>query len=124
VTAPTPADLLRRAEEREEASWRQGSLFTDRVGRQWMEYHRGHPEVFRRLVEVARRYKALGIRRGMGFFFEILRHEHLMSDGDHCDAQGFALNNSYRSRYARAIEGACDDLRGYFRKRALRAPAE
>ena len=94
----------------------------DRVELAFLVYHPAHPWVFERLVEMARRYAAAGRRRGIGFFFEMLRHEVFMRGTQ--DTDGFKLNNNFRSRYARLIEEECSDLRGYFRKRRLRARIE
>lgn len=90
----------------------------DRVRRAFAEYHREHPWVAARLVSITTRYKKAGRRRGIGFFFEVLRHERLMESAD---SDGFKLNNNFRSRYARLIEREHPELRGFFRKRRLRA---
>ena len=37
------------------------------------------------------------------------------------DRDGFKLNNNFTSRYARLIEREHPELRGFFRKRRLRA---
>jgi len=89
----------------------------DRVQRAFVKWHAEHPEVCDKLIVFARRYHAAGIRRGVRYFFEVMRHEHVMSGRD---AQGFKLNNSFASRYARLIEREHDDLRGFFKKRQLR----
>lgn len=92
----------------------------DRVERAFLVYHARHPWVAARLLSIVRRYHEAGRRRGIGFFFEVLRHERLMNwnDGD-----GFKLNNNFRSRYARLLEREHVELRGFFRKRRLRASA-
>jgi len=113
------AELLRLQEAAVERRAAQRALPLDRVEQSFREYHAGHPWVYERLVETVRWYAGRGRKRGVGFFFEVLRHEMFM--GDTHDADGFKLNNNFRSRYARLIEDRCPDLRGYFRKRRLRA---
>jgi hypothetical protein len=90
----------------------------DRVELAFLAYHEAHPWVLARILSIVRRYHAVGRRRGMKFFFEALRHETLMASAD---ADGFKLNNNFTSRYARLIEREHPGLRGFFRKRRLRA---
>lgn len=112
----TMADRL-RAEEAAQAR-EPDQISMDRVERAFIEYHEAKPWVRDRIVAMVRRYASVGKRRGIGFFFEMLRHEVFMASED---ADGFKLNNNFRSRYARLIEFEHADLRGYFRKRRLRA---
>ena len=93
----------------------------DRIEREFNAYHAAHPWIIERIVSMVKRYKQVGRRRGIGFFFEVLRHERLIESGD---VDGFKLNNNYRSRYARLIEREHPSLRGFFRKRRLRGVIE
>jgi hypothetical protein len=116
--AVTLADNL-RAEEREvEADPETLKDRDDRVQRAFVVWHRDHPEVYEALLKFVRRYKDIGVRKGMRYFFEVMRHEHIMSGRD---AQGFKLNNNFCPRYARLIEREHEDLRGFFKKRRLKA---
>lgn len=107
-----------RDEERATEAGEQTELLIDRVGRAFAIYHSEKPWVMDRIVTMVRRYRDAGRRRGIGFFFEVLRHEVFMESRD---ADGFKLNNNFRSRYVRLIEERHPELSGYFRKRKLRA---
>lgn len=118
LPGPTLADHLRQHESDIEHEPDVLEQRDDRVGRAFAKYHKEHPEVYDKLVAFARRYRDAGVRRGMQYFIEVLRHEHLMATRD---AQGFKVNNDYAARYARLIERNNEDLRGFFRKRRLTA---
>jgi hypothetical protein len=55
----------------------------------------------------------------MKMLFEVVRWEHAL---DTSGSEGFRLNNSLTSRYARAIMAAHPDLDGLFETRVLRPP--
>jgi hypothetical protein len=117
-TKPTLADSLRESERAIEFEMDVLDDRMDRVGLAFAKFHAENPEVMERLVAMARKYREAGISRGIGYFFEVMRHERIMASRD---AQGFKLNNNFRSRYARLIERKCPDLVGFFRKRRLTA---
>lgn len=121
LTGDNLAGRLRDEEAEIEAHPSALAARDDRVERAFRVYHAAHPWVLARLVSMVRRYHGIGKRRGIGFFFEVLRHEYLM---DSTDGDGFKLNNNFRSRYARMIERDHPGLRGFFRKRRLRALSE
>jgi hypothetical protein len=81
------------------------------------KFHRGNPQVFNQLVDMAFEAKKLGKKKiGMKMLFEVCRWEHLVkTKGD-----DFALNNSYTSRYVRIIEEQYPALVGLFEKRRIR----
>jgi hypothetical protein len=118
LTGDTLAGRLRDEEAELEAHPSALESRDDRVERAFRVYHAAHHWVAARLLSIVRRYQAVGRRRGVKFFFEVLRHERLM---DSTDESGFKLNNNFSSRYAREIEREHPDLRGFFRKRRLRA---
>lgn len=85
--------------------------------RAFEEFDADHPEVYLRLVSLARKAKARGHKRiGIAMLFEVARWELTLesSDGE------FKLNNSYRAFYARAIMRNEPDLAGIFETRVQR----
>ena len=82
------------------------------------EFHAANPHVYDELVAMARRAKAAGHRViGIGMLWEVLRWNHLFSTAK--DAEGFKLNNDFRSRYAREILAREQDLADIFNLREL-----
>lgn len=80
-------------------------------------FHEANPQVYTRLVELARAWKKRrgGKKLGIGMLFEVLRWEVAMrTAGDQ-----FKLNNNYRSLYARLIMDREADLAGIFDTRRL-----
>lgn len=99
----------------------QRQLFGPSIDETFEQFHRAHPHVYQRLVEMARALKRAG-HRGYGIksLFEVLRYE---ADTQAVDgATGYKLNNNYTSRYARMIHTMEPDLNGFFRTRGLRTP--
>lgn len=92
---------------------------SERLDRAFEDHRTAHPEVYGRLLVLARHAKELGWRRiGIGFLWERMRFEF----GPHeRDAAGFACNNSLRSRYARALVRENPELEGLFEMRKLKA---
>lgn len=83
------------------------------------QFHEANPQVYARLVALARDLVRQGRRRvGIKMLFEVLRWHHLRTVGD---ADGFKLNNNYHSYYARLIMHQESDLGGVFELRALAA---
>jgi len=81
-------------------------------------FHHENPRVYERLTKLARQAKRAGRDRiGVSMLWEVLRWEYAMKTtaGD-----GFKLNNSYRSRYARLIMLQEKDLDGLFFVRELK----
>jgi hypothetical protein len=80
-------------------------------------YHAAHPQVYTVLVRLARQAKEAGeLRVGMKALFEVARWKLRVEARE----QGFALNNSFTSRYARYIAARCPDLATLFETRASR----
>lgn len=101
------------------ATWAEGrqlSLLPDPLESRFLAFHHANPNVYRELVAMARQWHAAGhTQAGIAMFFEVLRWQSgLRGDGD-----AFALNNSYRSRYARLIAANEPDLAGMFTLRTL-----
>lgn len=82
-------------------------------------FHRENPWVYSRLRDLALDMARRGHTRiGIGMLWEVLRWQVATStSGD----QGFRLNNSLRSRYARALAENERELADVFETRALRA---
>jgi hypothetical protein len=94
------------------------TLLGDPIDARFLEFHHAHPEVYRELVRLARRWKAAGHARiGMKMLFEVLRWERGLAGVR--DDRGFRLNNDFTSRYARLIQANEPDLVGFFETRAL-----
>jgi hypothetical protein len=88
-----------------------------RIDRAFAEFHAANPDVYRCLVSLARDLRARGHQRlGIGMLFEVVRWQRHMTT---VDADGFKLNNNYRSRYARLIMADEPDLAGAFELREL-----
>jgi hypothetical protein len=81
-------------------------------------FHEDNPDVYQRLVTLARKLKERGHARcGIKMLFEVLRWQHAMKTvGD-----DFKLNNNYHSRYARLIMEREPGLDGFFETRGLRS---
>ena len=91
----------------------------DDLDARFADFHTAHPEVFDELVELARQALATGADRlGIGMLWEVLRWEHTLHGVE--DRDGFKLNNSLRSRYARHIMASVPDLAEVFETRELR----
>lgn len=84
----------------------------------FQKFHRQNPEVYQRLLEMARELKDFGHKKiGIQMLFEVLRWETMMqTTGDK-----YKINNSYASRYARLIMDQEPDLEGIFEVRGLKS---
>jgi len=84
------------------------------------EFHAENPEVYRRLVEMARSLKKTGRERyGIASLFEALRwHIAMETKGD-----TFKCNNNFRAFYARLIMERESDLAGFFETREQKVAA-
>lgn len=82
-------------------------------------FHDEHPDVYEALVRLARQAKSAGRKRiGMKLLAEVVRWERITSGKDD---EGWKLNNSYVSRYARLIAEREPDLASLFEMRELRS---
>lgn len=89
------------------------------IDRRFQAFHAGNPGVYEALVRLAREARAQGLERvGIGLLWEVLRWELLHK---RVEADGYKLNNIYRSRYARLIMANEPDLAGVFEVRELRS---
>lgn len=85
----------------------------------FLYFHRHNPDVYIRLVELARKAKAAGkVKCGIGMLFEVARWDFWLTTEKQ---GGWKMNNSHRSRYARLIMQQEQDLRGFFQVRELRS---
>lgn len=90
----------------------------DPLEERFLEFHHANPGVYDALVALARRWKDAGFEKiGIATLFEVLRWERGLAGVR--DADGYKLNNSYRSRYARLIMANERDLLGFFDLRSL-----
>jgi len=82
------------------------------------DFHRRHPEVLAKLVELAREVKARGKRCGIRTLWEKMRWAfEIERDAD----DEFKLNDWYHAHYARLIMATHPELDGFFELRKLRA---
>lgn len=96
-------------------------LELDRIEIAFNEFHAEHPEVYRKLVTLAKEWLASGHGRlGIATLFERLRWEWHVSGLE--DADGYKLNNNYRALYARKIMEENRELDGLFNLRERRTP--
>lgn len=88
--------------------------------RAFLKFHAEHPEVYAKLVDLARQWKH---RRGrerisIGVLWEVTRWETALGDPE----ADYRLNNNYRPRYARLIMEQEPDLAGLFETRRMWVP--
>jgi hypothetical protein len=85
-------------------------------------FHQEHPHLYQRLVQLAEDWKEAGHHRcSIGMLWEVLRWQH----GTHSALRKrgtYALNNNYRSRYARMLIDDHPELAGMFETRELQSP--
>jgi hypothetical protein len=85
---------------------------------QFIRFHFDNPDVYRKLVDMARNLKLRGHETvGIGMLFEVIRWQTYMETIDM--NSDFKLNNNYRSRYARLIMDQEPYLAGMFNIREL-----
>jgi hypothetical protein len=78
-------------------------------------FHKQHPEIYKKLVELARVAKHFGKGTySINALFEQVRWFYLTKRD-----YPFKLNNNWRSLYARKIMATEKDLRGFFETRTL-----
>lgn len=99
----------------------QPSLFGPRgqgLEDKFWEFHAAHPEVYRKLRDLALQMRRRGVQQyGIAGLFEVLRWRETLRTRD---ADGFKLNNSLRSFYARLLMEKEPELKGFFEVRTLR----
>jgi hypothetical protein len=89
------------------------------IDEKFADYHRGHPEVYSKLVTLARQAKAAGFDHyGMKALIERLRW-HMTVERQ--STEPFKINNVFTRCYARAIMMCEPDLAGFFETRKLRS---
>lgn len=96
-------------------------LLVDRLQRDFEAFHHANPEVYDRLVKLARAYLEAGkTHEGIGHLWEIMRWQFWFETrrGEH---ELYRLNNNWRSRYARLIMEREPDLAQFFETRRLRS---
>ncbi len=104
------------------AAPRQLALLADPLDEQFTEFHHANPHVYGHILALAYRWKATGHDKcSMKRLFEVLRWEHGI---DTRSDDGFKLNNSFTSRYARLIHANERELNGFFNTRSLEADRE
>jgi hypothetical protein len=83
-------------------------------------YHEANPQVYRRLVAMARELRSRGVQRyGIAALWEVLRYQSLTTTDT--DGLPFKLSNNHRAYYARLIHQNEPDLDGFFTTRATRS---
>lgn len=90
----------------------------DRIQERFENFHKANPDVYTKLVALARQVKATGRSKyGIETLFSRLRwHFEIETTGDQ-----FKLNDHFTSRYARLIMEQEPDLKGFFNTRFLTA---
>ena len=91
-------------------------MLIDRLQVRFVKFDAEHPEVYKKLVELALSYHNRGVRRGIAHLWEVLRYTIWINHDE-----DFMLNNDFRSRYARLLMEREPLLRGYFETRRLRS---
>lgn len=92
---------------------------TRSIQERFEDFHARHPEVFAKLVELAREVKARGKRCGIRTLWEKMRWAfEIERDAD----DEFKLNDHYHSRYVRLIVDTLpDEFGGFFELRQLKS---
>lgn len=92
----------------------------DKLARQWRQSRQDHPEVFARIVEIARELQRRGhTHYSIDGIFHILRWETGLTTGD----LGLKVNNNHTAPAARDVMREHPDLAGFFRTRARKPRA-
>jgi hypothetical protein len=96
-------------------------FLVDRLQRDFESFHQANPEVYARLVALARAYLESGRpREGIGHLWEVMRWQ-LWLETRRGERDPYRLNNNWRSRYARLIMEREPDLAQFFETRRLRS---
>jgi hypothetical protein len=87
------------------------------IGEAWAAFHGRNPDVYHRLVQLARWASDQGKRASINLLFERLRWEYTFATfGDR-----YRVNNNFRALYAREIMKCEVDLAGFFELRIRRS---
>lgn len=93
------------------------------IQKRFEEFDRLNPQVYQKLVEIARELVGEGHRHlGIGMIWEVLRFRYMKALGPVKTTETYELNNSFRSRYARKIMETEPNLAGVFEVRELHTP--
>lgn len=94
------------------------ALIADPIDIRFVEFHHANPNVYRQLVNLARKWRDAGHDKcSMDMLFHLLRWEYgISTTGD-----GFRLNDHYTSRYARLIAANEPELADLFNTRAIKS---
>jgi hypothetical protein len=89
------------------------------IEQNFREFHENNPEVYDELVALARQTKEHGFETyGIRPLVEVLRwHYDIATTDENCY---YKINANYNSRYARLIMEQEEDLKEFFRTRALK----
>jgi len=88
------------------------------IQERFAEFHCDHPEVYKKLLQLASQAKTTGLTKyGIKAIWELIRWHFQIESGM---GEDFKLNNDYSSRYARLAVQDYPDLRGFFELRRLR----
>jgi hypothetical protein len=80
----------------------------------FIEYHKQHPEVMKKFIELSMKLKVAGYKRyGAKAISEVIRHHFNMRK----KVKGFKFNNEHTSYYARAVMRLEPKLKGFFELR-------
>lgn len=110
LTTELPDDAVRRIVESSEAERDHRARFE--------AFHHRNPEVYDRIVELARAAVQAGHQRvGIAMLFEVLRYDSMVG---HDRREDYKLNNDYKAFYARLVMDREPDLEGVFELRASR----
>lgn len=88
------------------------------IAERFEAWHKQHPEVYARLVSLAREAKRMGMDRyGIKALWEVARWSLFVDKG----GEEYALNNNHTALMARLIMRQESDLDGFFETRQRRA---
>jgi hypothetical protein len=99
------------------AAPRQLALLGDPIDERFYEFHHRNPDVYQRLIALAREWKQAGHDKCS---IELLYAKLRWDEGIATSGDQFKLNDHFTSRYARLIQANERDLAGLFSTRALR----
>lgn len=93
------------------------------IQQRFLEFHRANPQVYEKLVEIARAAKSRGrTRLGINMLWEVLRWNVVVVRTVPNLDDDFKLNDHFASRYVRLIVTQEPDLADMFELRNLRSP--
>lgn len=92
-------------------------LLDETLDARFRRFHAENPHVYEQLRDLALQLRRAGHERcGVKMLFEVLRWQRMLST---TDPEGWKLNNSYTSRYARLLEDQEPELADFFELRRL-----